>query len=68
MLITQGKVTMRDFVGVAVLLILVFGSMALFAYLSYYLGYFGWAMLQIVLSTAIILFCIRYFRSHRADQ
>ncbi|WKN32215.1 hypothetical protein PZB74_02450 [Porifericola rhodea] len=56
---------MKDFLGVFVLLILVFGSMALFIYLMFYLDYLWFAILQIILSTAIILFCIKYFRSHR---
>lgn len=56
---------MKDFLGVLVLLILVFASAALFTYLAFYLNYFWWGMLQIVISVAIILFCIRYFRSRR---
>lgn len=56
---------MKDFLGVFLLVILVFGSVAFFIYLGFYLNYFWWAMLQIIISVAIILFCIRYFRSHR---
>ena len=56
---------MKDFVGVFVLLVLVFGSVALFGYLAFYLDYLGWALLQIGISTAVILLCIRYFRSRR---
>lgn len=56
---------MKDFLGVFLLLILVFASVALFAYLAFYLNYFWWAMLQIIISVSVILFCIRYFRSHR---
>jgi len=56
---------MKDFLGVFVMLILVFGSMALFVYLIFWLDYVWFAMLQIVISTVIILLCIRYFRSHR---
>jgi hypothetical protein len=56
---------MKDFLGVFVMLILVFGSMALFVYLMFWLDYFWFAMFQIILSTAIILLFIRYFRSHR---
>ena len=56
---------MKDFLGVFVMLILVFGSMALFVYLMFWLDYVWFAMLQIVISTAIILLFIRYFRSHR---
>ncbi len=56
---------MKDFVGVLLLLVGVFATVALFAYLAFSMNYVWWAMLQIVLSTAIILFCIRYFRSRR---
>jgi hypothetical protein len=59
---------MKDFVGVFLLLIGVFGSVALFAYLAFYLDYLAWAFLQIAISTAIILFCIRYFRSRRVRE
>lgn len=59
---------MKDFLGVFVLLILVFGSMALFVYLMFYLDYVWFAFFQIVLSTVIILLCIRYFRSHRIKK
>jgi hypothetical protein len=56
---------MKDFLAVFVMLILVFGSLALFVYLTFYLDYIWFAMFQIILSTVIILYCIRYFRSHR---
>lgn len=59
---------MKDFVGIFLLLIGVFGSVALFGYLAFYLDYLAWAFLQIGISTAIILFCIRYFRSHRVND
>lgn len=59
---------MKDFLSVFVMLILVFGSMTLFVYLMFYLDYFWFAIIQIVLSTAIILFCIKYFRSHRVRK
>ncbi|MFP4092134.1 MAG: hypothetical protein ACLFUB_16900 [Cyclobacteriaceae bacterium] len=59
---------MKDFLGVFVMLILVFGSMALFVYLMFWLDYFWFAMFQIILSTAIILLSIRYFRSHRPPR
>ncbi|MEK6480039.1 hypothetical protein WJR50_21025 [Catalinimonas sp. 4WD22] len=59
---------MKDFLGVFVLLILVFGSMALFVYLMFYLDYAWFAFFQIVLSTVIILLCIKYFRSHRVRK
>lgn len=59
---------MKDFLGVFMLIVLVFGSVALFAYLGFYLNYFWWAMLQIVISVGIILFCIRYFRSRRIKK
>lgn len=59
---------MKDFLSVFVMLILVFGSMALFVYLMFYLDYFWYAIFQIILSTAIILFCIKYFRSHRVRK
>lgn len=59
---------MKDFLGVFVLIFLVFASVALFTYLGFYLNYFWWAMLQIIISMAIILFCIRYFRSRRIKK
>ncbi|MEQ9439397.1 MAG: hypothetical protein RIG62_10125 [Cyclobacteriaceae bacterium] len=59
---------MKDFLGVFVLIVLVMGTLALFAYLAFALNYYGWAFLQIALSTGIILFCIRYFRSHRPTE
>ncbi|MDF9795261.1 Flp pilus assembly protein TadB [Catalinimonas alkaloidigena] len=62
---TSFFLAMKDFLGVFVLLILVFGSMALFVYLMFYLDYAWFAFFQIVLSTVIILLFIKYFRSHR---
>ncbi len=56
---------MKDFLGVFGMLVLVFGSLALFAYLMFYLDYIWFAMLQIVISTAIILLFIPFYRSHR---
>lgn len=56
---------MKDFVRVFVMLILVFGSLALFAYLMFFLDYIWFALIQITLSTIIILLFIRYYRSHR---
>ena len=67
-LCTANFLVMKDFLGVFVLLALVFGSMALFAYLAFSLNYVGWALLQIAISTAVILFCIRVFRSRRVKQ
>ena len=59
---------MKDFVGIFLLLIAVFGSVALFGYLAFYLDYLAWALLQVGISTAVILLCIRYFRSHRVND
>jgi hypothetical protein len=56
---------MKDFLGVFVMLVLVFGSLALFTYLMFYLDYIWFAMLQIVISTVVILLFIRFYRSHR---
>jgi uncharacterized membrane protein len=43
------------------MLVLVMGSMAGFAYLGWVLGYWGMALLQIAVSTLIILLFIRNF-------
>ena len=59
---------MKDFVGMFILLVMVFGSVVLFGYLAFYLDYRGWAFFQIALSTAVIMFCIRYFRSRRVKE
>ena len=59
---------MKDFLGVFVLIVLVMGTLGLFAYLAFALNYYWWAILQVVVSTGIILFCIRYFRSHRPTE
>lgn len=59
---------MKDFLGVFAMLLLIFGSVALFIYLMFYLDYVWFALLQMILSTAIILFCIRYFRSHSVGK
>jgi hypothetical protein len=56
---------MKDFLGVFLLLVLVFGSLALFTYLMFYLDYIWFALLQIAISTAVILLFIRFYRSHR---
>ena len=61
-------VAMKDFLGVFVLLLVVFGSLALFGYLAFVLDYLGWAFLQMAVSTMIVLFCIRYLRSHRTGE
>lgn len=57
--------TMKDFLGVFIMLVLVFGSVALFAYLMFYLDYIWISMFQIILSTTIILLFIRFYRSRR---
>ena len=59
---------MKDFVGVFLLLIGVFGAVAIFVYLAFHLNYPAWAFLQIGISVAVILFCIRYFRSRRVKE
>ncbi|SDM05771.1 hypothetical protein SAMN05421823_11033 [Catalinimonas alkaloidigena] len=57
---------MKDFARVFILIALVAASVAGFAYLAFRIGYMGMALLQLAVSTAIIILFIRYVgRSHR---
>ena len=53
---------MKDFFAVLLMLILVMAGILIFMFLGETLGYFGMAILEIIIVTAIILLAIRYIR------
>jgi uncharacterized membrane protein len=56
---------MKDFIKVFILLVMVFGSVALLIWMGYVLGYWGMVFLSVVIATAIIIFVIKKLPSRR---
>lgn len=56
---------MQDFFKVLLMLLLVLAGLLGFIFLSRWLGIWGLAILEIVLTTAIILLAIKFVRSRR---
>ena len=52
---------MKDFFKVFIMLVLVMGSMAGFVYLGFVLSVWVWAILEIVIATAVIILFILNF-------
>ncbi|MFA0963578.1 hypothetical protein AB9P05_17370 [Roseivirga sp. BDSF3-8] len=59
---------MKDFIRVFILLVIVLASVAVLYYLGFVLGYWGWAIFEIVLSVGLILLAIRLLPSHRPPR
>ncbi|UZR95212.1 hypothetical protein [Chondrinema litorale] len=59
---------MKTSYKVVAILALVLGSLALFAFLMFYVAIVWLAILQVILSVMIIIFCVKYFRLHKLSS
>lgn len=60
--------SMRDFARVFLLIFITMAVVAGLYYLGYVLGYWGWAILQIVAGVGLILLAIKFLPSHRPPR